>query len=133
MVREALEAADRLSRGGIDARVLNCRFMKPYDRDMLLDVLREHRFILTVEEGAVANGFGAYLGRELQEIPEAEGVRLRSMGIPDRFVAHGSRTDLLRGIDLDAQGIAERARRLLGSRPMSSDSPESSSVSRETA
>jgi 1-deoxy-D-xylulose-5-phosphate synthase len=133
MVLEAEKAAEALASEGIEARVVNCRFMKPYDGAMLREILTEHDRIITVEEGAVVNGFGAFLARELEEIPEAEGVRLRSMGIPDRFVAHGSREVLLREIDLDAQGITDRVRLLLGAPRRETRSRESRAAARETA
>ncbi len=114
MVLEGMKAAEALSGEGIDVMVVNCRFMKPYDRQILREVLATHRRILTVEEGAVVNGFGAFLAREMEEIPEASGVRMRTLGIPDRFVAHGSRAALLREIDLDAQGIGEWIRSMMG-------------------
>ena len=114
MVLEGMKAAEALSGEGIDVMVVNCRFMKPYDRQVLREVLATHRRILTVEEGAVVNGFGAFLAREMEEIPEASGIRMRTLGIPDRFVAHGSRAELLREIDLDAQGIGEWIRGMMG-------------------
>ena len=115
MVLEAMTAAERLAGEGIDATVVNCRFMKPYDLPVLTEVLTDHDHILTVEEGAVVNGFGAFLSREVAALPEGVGVRVRTLGIPDEFVAHGSRADLLRGIDLDAQGIMEWVRDMLDS------------------
>ncbi|MCK5651864.1 MAG: 1-deoxy-D-xylulose-5-phosphate synthase, partial [Gemmatimonadetes bacterium] len=133
MVLEAMKAADALSGGGIEAMVVNCRFMKPYDSQLLREVLATHDRILTVEEGAVVNGFGAFLAREIREIPEASGIQMRTMGIPDRFVAHGGRAELLREIDLDAQGIGEWVRAMMGT---SEASPKLRAVgghARETA
>jgi 1-deoxy-D-xylulose-5-phosphate synthase len=116
MVLEAEKAAETLRGEGIDATVVNCRFLKPYDLQVLKTVLETHDKILTVEEGAVVNGFGAFLARELRGIPEAEGVRMGILGIPDRFVDHGSRAELLREMDLDAQGICERVRGMVESK-----------------
>jgi 1-deoxy-D-xylulose-5-phosphate synthase len=113
MVLEAMKAAEALAAEGIDPTVVNCRFMKPYDLDVLRTVLKTHAGILTVEEGAVVNGFGAFLAGELRGIPEGEGVRMRILGIPDQFVAHGTRAELLREIDLDACGIADHVRRMV--------------------
>jgi 1-deoxy-D-xylulose-5-phosphate synthase len=133
MVLEAMRAAESLSRDGIEISVVNCRFMKPYDREILLEVLKTHTQVLTVEEGAVVNGFGAFLARELEDVPEATGVQLRSMGIPDHFVAHGGRAELLREIDLDAQGIQERVRLLLGSAGRGAAGQGTASGARESA
>jgi 1-deoxy-D-xylulose-5-phosphate synthase len=113
MVREAAQAAEELAREGIEASVVNCRFLKPYDVDILKRLLASHTRLLTVEEGAVVNGFGAFLTRELDGMAEARGVRVESMGIPDSFVPHGGRAELLREIDLDARGIGDRARAMV--------------------
>ena len=114
MVLQAMKAAEALSKEGIEATVVNCRFMKPYDLQVLRDVLETHDRILTVEEGAVVNGFGAFMAREIDEIHQASGIQVRTLGIPDEFIAHGSRAELLREIDLDAQGIGERIRSMMG-------------------
>ncbi len=116
MVGEALAAAQRLAAEGIDASVVNCRFLKPYDRETLARVLTETSTVLTVEEGAVLNGFGAFMAREIAEMETASPIHVETLGIPDRFLEHGGREALLREIDLDAQGIAEHARRLVGGR-----------------
>jgi 1-deoxy-D-xylulose-5-phosphate synthase len=81
---------------------------------VLKQVLAAHTKVLTVEEGAVVNGFGAFLVREMAGMEEAQGVRLETLGIPDCFMEHGGRAELLREIDLDARGIGERVRKLMG-------------------
>jgi len=115
MVLEAVEAAETLSRQeGIEATVVNCRFLKPYDRGVLARVLSEHDALLTVEEGTVVNGFGAFISREILDDPGLPvPARMETHGIPDRFVEHGSRGELLAEIGLDAAGIAERMRRMV--------------------
>ncbi|RMH12880.1 MAG: 1-deoxy-D-xylulose-5-phosphate synthase [Gemmatimonadetes bacterium] len=113
MVLEAEKAAAELAEEGIEATVVNCRFLKPYDREVLGEVVRTHGRVLTVEEGAVTNGFGAYMAREIAEFESGDEVRVRTMGIPDHFIQHGSRASLLRQIELDAQGIADQVRRML--------------------
>jgi 1-deoxy-D-xylulose-5-phosphate synthase len=114
MVRESLTAAEALKEEGIEATVVNCRFLKPLDQAILESLLRHHTRLLTVEEGAVVNGFGAYLARELEERDDASSIRLKTLGIPDRFVTHGARDRLLREMDLDAEGIAKLVRQLVG-------------------
>lgn len=116
MVGEAMAAAQRLAAEGIDAGVVNCRFLKPYDKETLAAVLRHTSTVLTVEEGAVVNGFGAFMAREIAEMETESPVRVETLGIPDCYIEHGGREALLREIDLDAQGIAERARRLMAGR-----------------
>ena len=79
----------------------------------------------------MVNGFGAFLAREMEEIPEASGVTIRSLGIPDRFVAHGGREALLREMELDAQGICDRVRALTGA-STEEEEPMTVNVSPET-
>ncbi len=110
MVRPALEAARVLEGEGVSATVVNCRFLKPLDRITLRRVLETHEAVLTVEEGSVVNGFGAFVAREILDDPALRlPSRLETLGIPDRFIEHGPRDVLLAEIDLDATGIARRA------------------------
>lgn len=135
MVLEARKAAEELAEDGIQVTVVNCRFLKPFDTEVLKQVLAGHDRVLTVEEGAVANGFGAFLVREMAGMEEARGVRVETLGIPDHFVTHGSRAELLREVDLDARGIEERVRRLVGPRATGKvqAAGQSSRRNRETA
>jgi 1-deoxy-D-xylulose-5-phosphate synthase len=123
MVLPALAAATTLAADGIDATVVNCRFLKPYDRAMLEELVRTHAAVVTVEEGALTNGFGAFMAREIDALAgesAANGrmVRVDSMGIPDRLVEHGGRDELLRELGLDAAGIAARVRALAETVPL---------------
>ncbi len=116
MVGSSLAAAESLAAEGVEATVVDCRFLKPYDREVLGRVLAEHRVVLTVEEGAVANGFGAFLAREIADDPGLPGPDVYgTLGIPDRFVDHGPRKVLLGELGLDPDGIASRVRALLDS------------------
>ncbi len=106
MVQPALQAAERLAATGIDVAVVNCRFLKPLDSTMLEAIAGQHRTIVTVEEGTVVNGFGAYIAEMLQTIrPETRTVAL---GVPDRLVEQAPRADQLEEFGLTADGIARR-------------------------
>lgn len=106
MVQPALEAADRLAAEGLDPSVVNCRFIKPYDQVMLATLLAGHRTLVTVEEGTVVNGFGAYLARELQaQHPE---VRTMAIGVPDELMEQAPRAEQLARFGLTGEGIARR-------------------------
>ena len=106
MVLPAVTAAERLAADGIDATVVNCRFLKPYDRAMLDELVRSHKTLVTVEEGAVINGFGAYLSLELADRhPE---VRVVAMGIADELIEQAPRSEQLERFGLSAAGIARR-------------------------
>jgi 1-deoxy-D-xylulose-5-phosphate synthase len=112
MVHPALAAADLLAAEGMQATVVNARFIKPLDEAALARLFPAHTHVLTVEEGTVANGFGAYARARIGEgWPEVRGA---SLGLPDAFVEHGERAELLAEVGLTAEGIAERARTLLG-------------------
>ncbi|MBI4543902.1 MAG: 1-deoxy-D-xylulose-5-phosphate synthase [Gemmatimonadetes bacterium] len=115
MVLPALDAARTLEGAGVDATVVNCRFLKPFDERALAWVTSRHAAILTVEEGTVVNGFGGALARRLEparrERPE---LRLGVLGVPDRVIEHAARADQLHEVGLTAAGIAARALALLG-------------------
>jgi 1-deoxy-D-xylulose-5-phosphate synthase len=112
MVLPALQAAQQLARDGVHATVVNCRYLKPYDRQILEELVRTHAAFVTVEEGTVVNGFGAFMAREIAQLAEGRGVALETLGIPDHFVEHGHRDALLADMGLDAQGIAAVSRAL---------------------
>ncbi len=106
MVLPALEAAERLAAEGIDAGVINCRFLKPYDEVMLESIVHGCKQIVTIEEGTIINGFGAMIARELQENhPE---VRVRCLGVPDRLIEQAPRAEQLARFGLTGPGIAAR-------------------------
>ncbi len=114
MVGAASEAADVLAAQGIQSEVVNCRFLKPHDQDVLRDVAERHRRVITLEEGAVVNGFGAYMSREISALGLEHKIEVRYLGLPDRFVEHGGREELLHDLGLDTEGIVTEARRILG-------------------
>jgi 1-deoxy-D-xylulose-5-phosphate synthase len=72
--------------------------------------------VITVEEGQVGNGFGAFMTREMDALDLAHRPRVACMGIPDQFVEHGARGALLAALGLDAPGIASNVRALCGAR-----------------
>jgi 1-deoxy-D-xylulose-5-phosphate synthase len=114
MVGASLRAAEALAEEGVRCTVVNCRFLKPYDRQVFEEMARSHPAIVTVEEGQVVNGFGAYMARELDALDLDRRPRMVTMGIPDDWVAHGARDLLLEELGLDAEGIANRVRGLVG-------------------
>jgi 1-deoxy-D-xylulose-5-phosphate synthase len=106
MVAPAVQAAELLARDGVDCAVVNCRFLKPLDTAMLESLVQRHRILVTVEEGTIVNGFGAYLAETLQTThPE---VRVVALGVPDRLVEQAPRADQLELFGLTAAGIARR-------------------------
>ncbi len=114
-VYPALEAAALLENDGIMATVVNARFVKPLDRELILSVARECGVLLTVEENALMGGFGSAV-LELLAAEPITGLRVKRLGVPDRFIEHGTQTELRRILGLDADGIAAAARTLLAQR-----------------
>jgi 1-deoxy-D-xylulose-5-phosphate synthase len=110
MVRPALAAAEALAAEGLDVTVVNCRYMKPYDEVTLAAILAEHTHVLTVEEGIVVNGFGAFISAVIHR--EAPSVRTAVHGVPDQIVYAAPRKKQLAALGLDAEGIAQRVRAL---------------------
>ena len=111
LANEALEAAAELASEGISVAVLNARYVKPLDRARIARLARQCRAIVTVEEAALAGGFGS----AVLEILAEEGVSkpTRCLGIPDRLIEHGDPKEIRREIDLDREGIAKAVRSLL--------------------
>jgi len=106
MVQPAQQAAELLAADGIGCAVINARFLKPLDHAMLELLLQEHRTLVTLEEGTIVNGFGAYLAETLQTThPE---VRVVALGIPDRLIEQAPRAEQLEVCGLTAAGIARR-------------------------
>ena len=118
MVAPALEAAAKLGEDRINATVVNCRYLKPYDRAVFEQVVRSHAAVLTLEEGALVNGFGAYMAREIDTFAGSRAVRVESMGLPDRFIEHGTREELLGEVGLTTAGIVARVRSLAETTPI---------------
>src|SRR3989442_7564259 len=88
MCQPALEAAEALAGDGLDVTVVNCRFLKPIDRETLEGLMRDHRLLVTIEDGTVVNGFGASLAALVQAT--APEVRVVPLGVPDRSEEHTS-------------------------------------------
>jgi 1-deoxy-D-xylulose-5-phosphate synthase len=106
MVQPALAARATLAGRGIDVTVVDCRFVKPLDQALLLALRREHPVLLTVEEGNLPGGFGdAVLERLVQEGLSTAGVV--RLGLPDDFVHHGTREELLADVGLTSPHLEE--------------------------
>jgi 1-deoxy-D-xylulose-5-phosphate synthase len=111
MVLPALEAANQLAADGIDATVVNCRFIKPMDERVLTWVAAHHDAIVSVEEGTVVNGFGAALAAHLEAgRANHPDLSIDILGVPDRIIDHADRAQQLSEVGLDVAGIAERVR-----------------------
>jgi 1-deoxy-D-xylulose-5-phosphate synthase len=118
IVDRGRRAADELEAEGWSVGLLNARFAKPLDRQLILDQARGKRLIVTLEESVVTGGFGSGVLDLIEEArmvdPTYRDVAVRILGIPaDMFVDHGSVDGLRRQLRLDAPGIAEQIREVL--------------------
>ncbi len=113
MCAPAVEAAEALKADGLDATVVNCRFVKPVDRKALDALLREHHLLVTIEDGVVTNGFGAYLAALVEGLTPAPSARVVAHGAPDRTYEHAPRGKQLEAAGLTAGAIAARVRALV--------------------
>ena len=101
-------AAERLREEGLDVGVINARFAKPIDRETIFRAIEETGFVITVEENTICGGFGA----AVLESANAASLRtnnVKCLGIPDRFIEHGERDELLANIGLDLDGLVTTA------------------------
>jgi len=124
MVAPALEAAQKLTSSGIEATVVNARFAKPLDSELIIDLASRIKRIVTVEENTLSNGFGSSIADLLQKSGIIS-AQVKSIGIPDEFVEQGSQAILRSKYGLDAKGIAQQVLALL-----SKPSPNSLSLRR---
>ncbi len=114
----ALEVAESLAADGWSIGVVNARFAKPLDRQLILDQARGKRLVVTFEESVVSGGFGSAVLEAVEEArltdPALRETAVRILGIPaDRFVDHGAVSDLRRMLRLDAEGLEEQVREVV--------------------
>ncbi len=105
-VYPSLEAAEILKNRGVNAGVINARFIKPLDKDLLIPLIKRYKKVVTVEEQALAGGFGSAI-LELINDNNMEDILVKRIGINDKFVPHGD-TNFMRSLyEIDSQGIAK--------------------------
>ncbi len=115
MVPLAQSAAELLAGEGIEAMVLNCRSVKPLDTAAVLRAAQSTGAIITVEDNILAGGFGSAVSEALAAGGSA-GTKVRHLGLPDRFIAHGPRAQVLEQYGLTPAAIAAAVRDLTGRR-----------------
>jgi 1-deoxy-D-xylulose-5-phosphate synthase len=101
-VHQALKAAEELEKFGISAEVVNARFVKPLDEEVLKEVAEKFEVIVTVEENAVLGGFGSAVNEFLSSFYSG---KIYNLGIPDRFIEHGNQNLLRKLVGIDSEGI----------------------------
>ena len=111
---EALKAADELAARGLSTTVADARFAKPLDRELILKLAAAHELLITIEEGA-AGGFGAHVLALLSEAGALDnGLKVRTMTLPDKFLDHDKPERMYAAAGLDAKGIVAKAVAALG-------------------
>lgn len=106
-----IQAAEKLREEGLDVGVINARFAKPLDTEVIQKAIQESGFVITIEESTLCGGFGSAV---LESANDAglNTNHLRRLGIPDHFVEHGNRNELLSDLGLDVNGIMATAREM---------------------
>ena len=107
-VYPALQAADALRQKGISAGVVNARFVKPLDTELILSVARTSGRVITVEENALQGGFGSAV-LELLYDNNLQDVKVRRLGLPDHYIEQGSQAQLRKDVGIDSEGIIAAA------------------------
>ena len=108
-LQAALDAAETLAAEGVNCRVVNARFVKPIDTEMIRSAIEDTGFVVTVEEAMLMGGFGSALLEAANEMG-LDTRKVTRVGIPDEYVQHQSRPEVLEEMKLDAAGIAEVCR-----------------------
>ncbi|QGH57165.1 1-deoxy-D-xylulose-5-phosphate synthase [Bacillus velezensis] len=111
-IEMALEAAEELQKEGLSVRVVNARFIKPIDKQMMKAILNEGLPILTIEEAVLEGGFGSTILEYAHDLGMYH-TPIDRMGIPDRFIEHGSATALLEEIGLTKAEVMNRIKLLM--------------------
>lgn len=106
MVTHSLQAAEILSEQGIDCEIVNMRFVKPLDEQLLFNLFKRFNRIITVEEGCVKGGFGSAVLEFISQ-NNINNLSVMNLGIDDSFVTQGSPQQLYELLKLDPKGIAE--------------------------
>lgn len=122
MVAPALEAADI-----IDAAVVDMRFIKPLDENLIMEMADEHDLLVTVEDNVIQGGAGSAVNELI--ISRHESIPVLNLGLPDHFVEHGSREELLEELGLDGSGILRRIQKRLRAKDLDAANASANQIS----
>jgi 1-deoxy-D-xylulose-5-phosphate synthase len=115
MVYPSIHAAELLAKDGINATVVNARFVKPLDERLITELANSHRLMITAEDAYLAGGFGSAVLELLEAKGLADKVRVVRVGVSDEIVSHGDPKVLLARYGLSPEGIADKVRETLDS------------------
>jgi 1-deoxy-D-xylulose-5-phosphate synthase len=108
----AFRAAEDLAQLGIEAAVVNARFVKPLDKELLGELMTRFSNVITIEDHTVVGGFGSAILEFLAE-ERIDGVELKRLGVPDRFIEHGTQEELRKICGFDKDAITKAALRMV--------------------
>ncbi len=111
MVKHALDAKEILLKEGINPTIVNARFLKPMDEDMLNVLLKNHKNVVTIEDNIVTGGFGSRINKFI--IDNEYNVNILNIAIPEEFVKHGNVDELYDFVGLSPKSIANKIRKLI--------------------
>ncbi|MCH5235100.1 MAG: 1-deoxy-D-xylulose-5-phosphate synthase [Muribaculaceae bacterium] len=114
IIKNAIEAADQLSKEGIEVDIYDMIWMKPLDLDLIKMISEKYSYIVTLEDGVLAGGFGSYINDFIKELPKRP--EIKNLGIPDEWIMHGSIPQLQAKCGYDAKGIEKTIKDLLNSK-----------------
>jgi 1-deoxy-D-xylulose-5-phosphate synthase len=106
LVEESLRAVSLLQSVDINPTIVNCRFIKPLDHNLLAKLVHNHHIFYTLEENSLEGGFGSKIASYLHKTGQASRIVLQMRGIPDQFIEHGARKILLDKTGLSARQLA---------------------------
>ena len=119
LVSHAVTAAKRLEEEGISTAVVNARFVKPLDQDLIVELAKRVRYVVTVEEGCKMGGFGSAVLESLSNGGVTD-VTTKVLGLPDWYIEQGPQDFLRERYGLTAEGIYQSVKELIGKTPVSS-------------
>ncbi|MGB5107605.1 MAG: 1-deoxy-D-xylulose-5-phosphate synthase [Candidatus Zixiibacteriota bacterium] len=133
MVDQSLRSAELLAARGLEVAVYNCRFIKPFDETMLTEITNRFTNLITIEEGALIGGFGSGINDWIADKGRNQ-IKLLRLGLPDNFIEHGSRDQLLKLLSLHPEGVVRSVEKLLGVRsPVDATAGDSTSATNRVA
>jgi 1-deoxy-D-xylulose-5-phosphate synthase len=118
-VAHAMAAAKRLEEEGISTAVVNARFVKPLDQNLIVEVAKRVRYVVTVEEGSKMGGFGSAVLEALSDGGVTD-ITTKIIGLPDWYIEQGPQDLLRERYGLTAEGIYQSVKELIGKTPASS-------------
>jgi 1-deoxy-D-xylulose-5-phosphate synthase len=130
MVCPSLEAAMRLAEDGIAVAVVNARFVKPLDEELILSVARRTGRVVTAEEHVLQGGFGSAV-LECLDAKGMTGIKTHRIGLPDAYIEHGAQKVLRQKYGLDADGIYSSVKEFVGKSRLKAVAPVASFMAKD--